>query len=142
MVATEKCDVYSFGVVALEILMGKHPGDLISSSSSSIEIANITLNEALDSRLLPPRSKTDIRDVVLAAVIAFACLNANPKSRPTMNFVSQEFLSCKGTLVKPLHAISLMELKNGGMPTNHTMVSDIAHTQVECQIDMPTLISN
>ncbi|MFQ6630695.1 hypothetical protein Gotur_008570, partial [Gossypium turneri] len=28
LVVTEKCDVYSFGVLALEILMGKHPGDI------------------------------------------------------------------------------------------------------------------
>ncbi|KAF3974548.1 hypothetical protein CMV_002119 [Castanea mollissima] len=38
MEVNEKCDVYSFGVVTLEVIMGKHPGDLISlllSSSSS-----------------------------------------------------------------------------------------------------------
>uniref|UniRef100_M8B9Z6 non-specific serine/threonine protein kinase n=1 Tax=Aegilops tauschii TaxID=37682 RepID=M8B9Z6_AEGTA len=29
MVLTEKCDVYSFSVVALEVLIGKHPGDLL-----------------------------------------------------------------------------------------------------------------
>ncbi|RHN44229.1 putative protein kinase RLK-Pelle-LRR-XI-1 family [Medicago truncatula] len=30
MVVSEKCDVYSFGVVALETLMGRHPGDILS----------------------------------------------------------------------------------------------------------------
>ncbi|XP_058082404.1 MDIS1-interacting receptor like kinase 2-like [Magnolia sinica] len=35
MRVTEKCDVYSFGVVALEVMMGNHPGELISSLSSS-----------------------------------------------------------------------------------------------------------
>ncbi|KAF3457517.1 hypothetical protein FNV43_RR02175 [Rhamnella rubrinervis] len=29
--ANEKCDMYSFGVVALEVIVGKYPGDLISS---------------------------------------------------------------------------------------------------------------
>ncbi|CAI9276205.1 unnamed protein product [Lactuca saligna] len=31
MVGNEKCDVYSFGVVVLEVIMGKHPGDLVTS---------------------------------------------------------------------------------------------------------------
>ncbi|KAL6011588.1 hypothetical protein ACLOJK_002036 [Asimina triloba] len=30
MRVTEKCDVYSFGVVTLEVIMGRHPGDLLS----------------------------------------------------------------------------------------------------------------
>ncbi|CAL8997338.1 unnamed protein product [Prunus brigantina] len=34
MKVTEKCDVYSFGVVTLEIIMGRHPGDVFSSLSS------------------------------------------------------------------------------------------------------------
>ncbi|RHN44153.1 putative protein kinase [Medicago truncatula] len=34
MVVNEKCDVYSFGLVALETLMGKHPGDILSSLKS------------------------------------------------------------------------------------------------------------
>ena len=34
MVVTEKCDVYSFGIVALEILMGKHLGELLTLLST------------------------------------------------------------------------------------------------------------
>ncbi|KAJ6952920.1 hypothetical protein NC653_041915 [Populus alba x Populus x berolinensis] len=34
MKVTEKCDVYSFGVVTMEVMMGRHPGDLISTLSS------------------------------------------------------------------------------------------------------------
>ncbi|KAK8298252.1 hypothetical protein V6Z11_D05G241900 [Gossypium hirsutum] len=38
MKVTEKCDVYSFGVLIMEIIMGAHPGDLISTvPSSSLE---------------------------------------------------------------------------------------------------------
>ncbi|GAY68839.1 hypothetical protein CUMW_267290, partial [Citrus unshiu] len=53
MVVTEKCDVYGFGVVALEILMGTHPGELLSSLSSSSG-PKIMLIDILDQRLLPP----------------------------------------------------------------------------------------
>ncbi|KAL6214491.1 hypothetical protein ACLB2K_013925 [Fragaria x ananassa] len=35
MRVTDKCDVYSFGVVALEIMMGRHPGELLDSLHKS-----------------------------------------------------------------------------------------------------------
>ncbi|PRQ52050.1 putative protein kinase RLK-Pelle-LRR-XI-1 family [Rosa chinensis] len=35
MEMNEKCDVYSFGVLTLEVIMGKHPGDLMISVLSS-----------------------------------------------------------------------------------------------------------
>ncbi|XP_024041894.1 probable leucine-rich repeat receptor-like protein kinase At1g35710 [Citrus clementina] len=47
MVVTEKSDVYSFGVVALEVLMGKHPRELLSSLSSSLD-KNITLKNMVN----------------------------------------------------------------------------------------------
>ncbi|KAK9224749.1 hypothetical protein WN943_009785 [Citrus x changshan-huyou] len=53
MAVTEKCDVYSFGVVALEVLMGSHPGDLLSSLSPSSE-RKIRLIDILDQRLPSP----------------------------------------------------------------------------------------
>jgi hypothetical protein len=31
MEVIEKCNVYSFGVLTLEILFGKHPGDIVST---------------------------------------------------------------------------------------------------------------
>ncbi|MFQ6630667.1 hypothetical protein Gotur_008824, partial [Gossypium turneri] len=81
LVVTEKCDVYSFGVLALEILMGKHPGD-----------------------------------IAFIAVIAFACLRARLKARPTMKLVSQEFLHNKQSPIAiNLHEISLIELRNHEM---------------------------
>ncbi|KAK1381344.1 Protein kinase domain-containing protein [Heracleum sosnowskyi] len=48
MVVTEKCDVYSFGVVALEIMMGSHPGDLLSSFTAPQSIQNRMLSDTLD----------------------------------------------------------------------------------------------
>lgn len=87
---TEKSDIYSFGVVALETLMGKHPQEMLSSLSSS-STQNLSLPQLLDKRLGPPRSVSDLEDVVLVSTIAFACLHPNPKRRPTMKFVSEQF---------------------------------------------------
>ncbi|KAK1381317.1 LRR receptor-like kinase family protein [Heracleum sosnowskyi] len=51
MVVTEKCDVYSFGVVALEIMMGSHPGDLLSSFTAPQSIQNRMLSDSIYSSL-------------------------------------------------------------------------------------------
>ena len=112
MVFTEKCDVYSFGVVALEILMGIHPGELLTTlSSSSSSSRNMMLNEILDQRL-PPPNRIVARDIFFVATIAFACLCTKPKSRPTMKCVSQEFLVQQPPPTKPLEGISLRQLWN------------------------------
>ncbi|XP_050243562.1 MDIS1-interacting receptor like kinase 2-like isoform X1 [Quercus robur] len=108
MKVTEKSDVYSFGVVALEILMGRHPGELLTSLSSS---QSVMLNEILDKRL-PPPNRLVAQDVFLVAAISFACLRAKPKSRPTMKSVSQEFLCHKKPIMNPLHAVSVWQLRN------------------------------
>ncbi|KAJ6938174.1 MDIS1-interacting receptor like kinase 2-like [Populus alba x Populus x berolinensis] len=111
MVVTEKCDVYSFGVVALETLMGRHPGDVLSSSAQAI-----TLKEVLDPRLPPPTNEIVIQNICTIASLIFSCLHSNPKYRPSMKFVSQEFLSPK-RLLGGLE-ISLLELRNLGWHTN------------------------
>ncbi|XP_027349079.1 MDIS1-interacting receptor like kinase 2-like [Abrus precatorius] len=52
----DKCDVYSFGVVALEIIMGKHPGELLAtlSSKQSFSSTQVLLKDLLDQQLPPP----------------------------------------------------------------------------------------
>ncbi|GMP46021.1 hypothetical protein CsSME_00014336 [Camellia sinensis var. sinensis] len=65
MKVTEKCDVYSFGVLALEVIKGKHPGDFITSLSTSA-IKNIELKNVLDQRLAPP--SPEIEKVVMCSV--------------------------------------------------------------------------
>ena len=87
--ANEKCDVYSFGVLALEIIMGKHPGDLISSfmSPSTAPMANnLLLIDILDQRLPHPTNPI-VEEVILIARLAFSCLRTSPRSRPTMDQV-------------------------------------------------------
>ncbi|KAL7256720.1 hypothetical protein ACSBR1_010623 [Camellia fascicularis] len=111
MVVTEKCDAYSFGMVALETIMGRHPGELLSSLASR-SAPNIMLTDVLDPRLPPPTNPVVVGNIVLVAMMAFACVRSEPRSRPTMQCVSQEFLSRMKTSVTPLQAISLLQLWN------------------------------
>ncbi|XP_022140892.1 MDIS1-interacting receptor like kinase 2-like [Momordica charantia] len=88
-VATEKCDVYSFGVLALEVLAGKHPGDLILTLHSSSENNDIDLKDILDSRQPFPRIQKTVNDLSLIMNLAISCVCMNPRSRPTMYEVSR-----------------------------------------------------
>jgi len=110
MKVTEKCDVYSFGVVALEILMGRHPTELLTSLSS-LSSQNVMLHEILYQRLPPPNHLV-VHYIFVVVTIAFACLHTKPKSRPEMKSVSQEFLSQKKPTAKPLCTFSLWQLRN------------------------------
>ncbi|KAI5355549.1 hypothetical protein L3X38_008444 [Prunus dulcis] len=121
MEVNENCDVYSFGVVTLEIIMGKHPGDLLSSfssvssssssssSSSALQAHQITIVDVLDQRISPPTHQL-ASEVVSLVKIAFSCLNSSPKSRPTMKQVSH-FLSTQMLhLSKTVHMMTCGEL--------------------------------
>ncbi|XP_062103024.1 MDIS1-interacting receptor like kinase 2-like [Humulus lupulus] len=112
MVVTEKCDVYSFGVLALETLMGRHCQELLSSLLSSLlsMAQNTLLIDKLDKRLLTPSNRLATREFGLVATTAFACINANPKCRPTMKPVSRQLLARKGLLAKPFIVFSLGQL--------------------------------
>ncbi|XP_058082072.1 MDIS1-interacting receptor like kinase 2-like [Magnolia sinica] len=113
MRVTENCDIYSFGVVALEVMMGSHPGELVSSLSSSSR-QDTLIKDMLDQRLSDPM--TDVAQQVLFVVyMALACIRPDPDSRPTMRHVAQE-LSIGGPSfsLQPFHALTfrqLMDLK-------------------------------
>ncbi|KAI8029856.1 MDIS1-interacting receptor like kinase 2 [Camellia lanceoleosa] len=109
IVVTEKCDVYSFGVVALETIMGRHPGELLSSLALP-STQNLMLVDVLDSRIPHPTNPVVVRNIVLVAIVALACVRFDPRSRPTMLCVSQELLVCEKTLATPFRAISLQQL--------------------------------
>ncbi|CAL5348623.1 unnamed protein product [Camellia sinensis] len=115
MEVNEKCDVYSFGVLALEVIMGKHPGDLISSLSSSSSSSStstaqgIFLKDVLDQRLLPPRNEV-AEQVVVVVKLAFACLHTTPLSRPTMQQVATILSKQRPTLQNQFYTITLGQL--------------------------------
>lgn len=92
MKITEKSDVYSFGVVALEVMMGRHPGELISSLSAKEALpddSDMFLKDLLDQRLSPPQGQI-AEEVVFVVIIGLACTRATPESRPTMRSVAKE----------------------------------------------------
>ncbi|RWR96565.1 LOW QUALITY PROTEIN: MDIS1-interacting receptor like kinase 2-like protein [Cinnamomum micranthum f. kanehirae] len=108
MKVTEKCDVYSFGVVSLEVIMGKHPGELISSLSTSMA-KDILLKDILDQRL-PPLTDRELKEVTSTVMLALACLRSDPQTRPTMYHVSQELSAMRVPSVEPLHTCTLLQL--------------------------------
>ncbi|KAJ7965705.1 putative Receptor protein kinase [Quillaja saponaria] len=95
MEVNEKCDVYSYGVLTLEVVLGQHPGDLISSlfspsfSSVCSTAWNLLLKDVLDQRLSLP-TYPFAEEVISVAKLALACLNESPRSRPSMEQVCKE----------------------------------------------------
>ncbi|VAH13126.1 unnamed protein product [Triticum turgidum subsp. durum] len=110
MVLTEKCDVYSFGVVALEVLMGKHPGDLLLPFFCRTKQLG-KFNDVLDRRVAAPSTIDEEKDVILVTLVAFACLQVNPKARPTMQQVYQALTNRNhpAFIPRPLHEIRLQD---------------------------------
>lgn len=86
MEVNEKCDVYSFGVLALEILYGKHPGDIISNY---VQRNTMSLMDILDQRL-PRPTNTNAKQLLSITKTVISCLDESPRSRPTMEQVSME----------------------------------------------------
>ncbi|PIN07006.1 Serine/threonine protein kinase [Handroanthus impetiginosus] len=115
MKATEKSDVYSFGVVALEVMMGRHPGELISSLSAKAALQNdpdMFLKDLLDQRLPLPTGQI-AEEVVLVVTIALSCTRATPESRPHMRYVAQELSAhAQPYLPEPLGSIKISKLTN------------------------------
>ncbi|RVW74606.1 MDIS1-interacting receptor like kinase 2 [Vitis vinifera] len=117
MKVDNKTDVYSFGVVTLEVIMGRHPGELISSLLSSASssfsspstVDHRLLNDVMDQRPSPPVNQV-AEEVVAVVKLAFACLRINPQSRPTMQQVGRALPTQWPPLSKPFPMITLGEL--------------------------------
>ncbi|KAK3444531.1 hypothetical protein EUGRSUZ_A01340 [Eucalyptus grandis] len=112
MRVTNKCDVYSFGIVALEIMMGKHPGDFLTTlsmmqTSTISKNPNLLLKDVLDPRLPPPTGQL-AKKVVIIIMAALACIRTGPNSRPTMHFVARELSArTQAYLSEPLGSITI-----------------------------------
>ncbi|XP_043817588.1 MDIS1-interacting receptor like kinase 2 [Manihot esculenta] len=111
MQVNEKCDVYSFGVITLELVMGTHPCNLISSlwSLSSSDDHDKLLKDVIDQRLLLPQNQV-AESLVYITMLAFSCLHLNPKSRPTMQQISSKLTSKYPLVSKSFSTIKLEEL--------------------------------
>jgi len=118
---TQKCDVYSFGVVTLETLMGKHPGELISSLSHP-RTKNMLVKDLLDSRLPLPLEK-EAQDINLVITMALLCLCSRPNMRPSMQQVAEKLSSFKLSLSLSFHEVLIHQL----------MSQDICHLSLNCQ---------
>ncbi|KAF5186763.1 Mdis1-interacting receptor like kinase 2-like, partial [Thalictrum thalictroides] len=108
---TEKCDVYSFGVLAIEVIMGNHPGEFITSlaSSSLSDGTNVLLIDTLDKRLELPIMEI-LKELVLVTKLAFACLKTHPESRPTMESVSHKLSTCELSVCESVNMITVGKL--------------------------------
>ncbi|KAF6987007.1 hypothetical protein CFC21_004682 [Triticum aestivum] len=107
-VVTEKCDVYSFGVVVLELVMGKHPRDLLDGSLSNGE-QSMMVKDILDQRPTAPIS-TEENSLALLIKLALSCLESSPQGRPTMQEAYQTLIqpSSSSTTV-PFSALTLQQ---------------------------------
>ncbi|PHU20339.1 putative LRR receptor-like serine/threonine-protein kinase [Capsicum chinense] len=109
MKVTQMCDVYSFGVLALEIFKGKHLGEYITVLANSSTVDHVQLSDFLDERLPYPEDRVN-ELLVFIVKLASSCLVETPKSRPTMQFISDKLSSMDARLpisVRPtMHFIS------------------------------------
>ena len=74
MAVTEKCDIYSFGVLVIKVLMGKHPGELITDLHSLVG-TNVHLKDVLDDRLSPPIGQKIAYELALIVNLEISCLH-------------------------------------------------------------------
>nr|XP_015885363.1 MDIS1-interacting receptor like kinase 2-like [Ziziphus jujuba var. spinosa] len=73
---------YTFGVVTVEILLGEHPGDLLSSISSTLSSSSyalgldeVPLRDILDQRISAPTAVEEVAgEVVYIAMVGLACI--------------------------------------------------------------------
>ncbi|XP_048130171.1 MDIS1-interacting receptor like kinase 2-like [Rhodamnia argentea] len=115
MEVSEKHDVYGFGVLAMEVIMGRHPGNLISTllstslpTSSDSTTPHCSLKEVLDQRIPYPEGDL-LGEVALMTKIAFSCLSPKPEHRPSMQQVSKGLSTHRSLLFNSVDSIKFEE---------------------------------
>nr|AAL31656.1 Putative protein kinase [Oryza sativa]AAM08710.1 Putative protein kinase [Oryza sativa Japonica Group]AAP51899.1 Leucine Rich Repeat family protein [Oryza sativa Japonica Group] len=111
-VVTEKCDVYSFGVVVLEVVMGKHPMELLQTLLSS-EQQHTLVKEILDERPTAPTTAEE-ESIEILIKVAISCLEASPHARPTMMEAYQTLIQQHSSSSCPIrfNEVTLEQLRN------------------------------
>ncbi|GMN49045.1 hypothetical protein TIFTF001_018201 [Ficus carica] len=114
MRVTDKCDAYGFGVVALEVMMGRHPGEMLEFLSVSSRwlsnVKELLLKDMLDQRLEAPEGEL-AEAVVFMVTMVLMCTHTNPDRRPNMQFVAQELSArTQPYLAEPFGSITLDKL--------------------------------
>lgn len=67
-------------------------------------------SDILDQRILPPAAYM-IKEVHLLAIVAFSCIQVIPQARPTMQRISELFISSNvPTIQEPFNSIKLYQL--------------------------------
>ena len=126
MVLTEKCDVYSFGVVVMEVVMGKHPGDLLLPFFCQTQ-QHTKLKDILDQRIIVEPTSSEEKDIILLVLVAFGCLQICPKARPTMQQVCQALTngSCPAAILKLRYKICMTSAAQYRIYDGSTIVSRV-----------------
>lgn len=122
---TPRSDVYSFGVVLLELLTGRKSLDK-SRPAREQNLADWALPLLKEKKkllnIVDPRLEGDypVKGVHKAAMLAYHCLNHNPKARPLMRDIVDS--------LEPLQVLP------DEVPTQKTFVTVIAHEEPKAEI--------
>lgn len=122
---TPRSDVYSFGVVLLELLTGRKSLDK-SRPAREQNLADWALPLLKEKKkllnIVDPRLEGDypVKGVHKAAMLAYHCLNHNPKARPLMRDI--------------VDSLEPLQMLPDEVPTQKTFVTVITHEEPKAEI--------
>jgi len=90
---------------------------MFSSKLTAKEIKLHSLGMLFAFNFSCPHNIIVLLDIIRVAVVAFACLNLNPRSRPEMKCMSKSFVTKLTPLSIPLSGISVQQLMSQELKT-------------------------